>query len=107
MTNQIIHDITNKTENHFCCKNDLSLRIVMNALSLHWQTILTIQYNPLSRNDSKLTLKVELKNPLIRKMRLRAWGYSMNEYLYILGRSGLTLKYKTYLIVTQEYELEE
>lgn len=31
----------------------------------------------------------------------------MNEYLYILGRSGLPLKYKTYSIVTQEYELEE
>ena len=61
----------------------------------------------LSRNDSKFVLKIELKNLLIRKMGLRVWRYLMGKYLYILGRSSLTLKYKTYWIVTQKDKLEE
>ena len=61
----------------------------------------------LMRNDSNLLLKMELKNPLLRKMRLRVWGYSMGEYLYILADSGLTLKYKTYSIVAQGNDVEE
>ena len=40
-------------------------------------------------------------------MRLTVWGYSQGQYLYILGPSGLTLKYKTYSVVTQNNELEE
>ena len=61
----------------------------------------------LSRNDSKLILKTELKNPLTKKMRLCVWGYSMGEYLYMLPKSRLTLKYKTYSITSHENELEE
>ena len=41
------------------------------------------------RNDSKLVLKIELKDPLIG-MRLRIWGYDMGEFLYMLADSGLT-----------------
>ena len=67
----------------------------------------TKEIEKLSRNDSKLVLKVELKNMLLRKMRLRVWGYLQGEYLYILGTSGLTLKYRTYSVVTQDDELEE
>ena len=51
-------------------------------------------------NNSKLTLKTELKNPLIRKMRLRVLRYVIGEYLYIAYRSGITLNYKTNSIVT-------
>ena len=40
-------------------------------------------------------------------MRLRVLEYSMGEYLHILGNGGLTLKYKTYSIVSQENNLEE
>ena len=56
----------------------------------------------LSRKDSKLTLKLELKNSLLRKMTLRA-----GTYLYVLRSSGLTLKYKTYAVVTQDTDLEK
>ena len=31
-------------------------------------------------------------------MRLRVWGYTNGEYLYMLGNAELTLKYKTYTI---------
>ena len=40
-------------------------------------------------------------------MKLRVLEYSMGEYLHILGNGGLTLKYKTYSIVSQENNLEE
>ena len=40
-------------------------------------------------------------------MRLTVWGYSQGKYLYILGPSRLTLKYKTYSVVTQDNELEK
>ena len=60
-----------------------------------------------SRNDSKLTMTIETKNPLKKKMRLRVWGYSNGEYLYMFVDSKLTLKYKTYTIKSQDDELEE
>ena len=40
-------------------------------------------------------------------MRLRVWGYSNGEYLYMFVDSKLTLKYKTYTIKSQDDELEE
>ena len=58
------------------------------------------------RNDSKLVLKIELKDALAKKMRLEVWGYSMGKYLYMLTGSGLTLKYKTSAIRTED-DLEE
>ena len=58
-------------------------------------------------NDSKPTMTTETKNPLTKKVRLRAWGYPNGEYLYMLVDGNLTLKYKTYTIKSQEDELEE
>ena len=52
-------------------------------------------------------MKIETKNPLTKKMRLRAWGYPNGEYLYMLVDGSLTLKYKTYTIKSQDDELEE
>ena len=50
-----------------------------------------------SRNDSKLTLTIELKSALTKKMMLRVWRYTNNEYLYMLADGGLTLKFKAYI----------
>lgn len=50
-----------------------------------------------SRNDSKLTLTIELKSALTKKMMLRVWRYTNNEYLCMLADGGLTLKYKAYI----------
>lgn len=41
----------------------------------------------LRQNDSDLVLKVEFKNMLIRKIRLRALGNYQGEYLFVLGLS--------------------
>ena len=51
-----------------------------------------------SRNDTKLKVTTETKPPLAKKLRLRIWGYTNDEYLYMLREGELMLKYKTYTI---------
>ena len=52
----------------------------------------------LERNDSKISLQIMLKAAAAYKLRVRIWAYSLSEYLYILSKSGLTLKHRTYAI---------
>ena len=40
-----------------------------------------------SINDTKLTVTIEIKSRLAKKMRLRIWGHTNGEYLYML-RNG-------------------
>ena len=60
----------------------------------------------LERNDSKRNLKIQLKNSANKKLRRRIWGYLMSEYLYILGKDGLTLQHKTYSITSEDNNFE-
>ena len=53
-----------------------------------------------------MTITIETKNSLAKKMRLRVWRYANGEYIYLLHDSSLTLKYKTYTIKSQYEELE-
>ena len=66
----------------------------------------TNEIEKLIRNDSNLTVTIELKNAIMHKMRLWVWGYINGEYLYMLVDGGLTLKYKTYTIKLQDDALE-
>ena len=59
-----------------------------------------------NRNDSKLKLTIETKIPLTKKIRLRVWGYTNGEYLYMLLDVSLMLKYKTYTIKSLDDALE-
>ena len=52
----------------------------------------------LERNDSKINLHIMLKRAATKKFRLRVWAYSLGKYLYVLTKSGLTLKHRTYAI---------
>ena len=52
----------------------------------------------LERNDSKMNLMITLKEAAIYNLRVRIWAYSLSEYLYVLSKSGLTLKHRTYAI---------
>ena len=52
----------------------------------------------LERNDSKINLQITLKNVAVFNLRVRIWAYSLSEYLYVLSKSGLTLKHRTYTI---------
>ena len=59
-----------------------------------------------SRTDSKWKLTIKTKIPLTKKMRLRVWGYTNREYLYMLQEGSLMLKYKTYTIKSLDDALE-
>ena len=63
-------------------------------------------FQELPTKNSDLVLKIELKEALIRKMTLRVWVYSNGKYFYVLGPSGLTLKYKTYTVVRHDEKRE-
>ena len=43
-----------------------------------------------TRNDSKMTITIETKTPLVKKMRLRVWGYTSGEYIYLQHDRSLT-----------------
>ena len=50
----------------------------------------------LERKDSEINLHTLLKSAAAKKLRLRVWAHSIGEYLYILARSGLTLRHRAY-----------
>ena len=50
----------------------------------------------LERNDSKINLQITLKAAAKYKLRIRIWAYSLSTYLYVLSKSGLTSKHRTY-----------
>ena len=52
----------------------------------------------LERNNSKINLEIVLKEAAKYNLRVRVWAYSLSEYLYVLSKSGLTLKHRTYAI---------
>ena len=52
----------------------------------------------LERSDSKINLQITLKDTADFNLRVRVWAYSLSEYLYVLSKSGLTLKHRTYTI---------
>ena len=58
----------------------------------------TNEAEKLERNKSKINLHILLKAAATKKLRLRVWTHSIGEYLYILARSGLTLRHRTYAI---------
>ena len=45
---------------------------------------------------------IVLENATPKKPSLRIWAHSVGEYLYILRRSGLTVRHKTYSISQQD-----
>ena len=47
----------------------------------------------------KINFHILLKSAAVtKKLRVRIWAYSLSEYLYVLTKSGLTLKHRTYAI---------
>ena len=40
-------------------------------------------------------------------LRVRIWVYALSEYLYVLPKSGLTLKHRTYTINQSDEEFLE
>ena len=62
----------------------------------------TREMEKLERNDSRLNLKIQLKNLATKKLRIRIWGYLMVECLYIMAKDSLTIQHKTYSIASED-----
>ena len=58
-------------------------------------------------SDSKINLEITLKDIPDFTLRVRIWAYSLSEYLYVLSKSGLTLKHRTYRINQSDEDLLE
>ena len=56
----------------------------------------TDELGSLTRDDSRLTLTVILKDAAATKMRFRVMGYSQCEYYYAVSLRGLIMQYKNY-----------
>ena len=67
----------------------------------------TSEAEKLERNNSKIKLHLLLKSATSKKLRLRAWVHSIGEYLYILSRSGLTLRHRAYTINQEDEDFLE
>ena len=61
----------------------------------------TTEAEKLERKDSKINLHL-LKAAAAKKLGVRVWVHSIGEYLYILSRTGLTLRYWTYTISQED-----
>ena len=58
----------------------------------------TSEFKRVSRDDSDLTITVELRAQTTTKMRLHVTGYYQGEYMYVLGKDGLIMNYKEYTV---------
>ena len=54
------------------------------------------EFERVNRDDSDLTITVDLKNAAAKSMRLRVTGYFQGEYMYMLNKNGLIMNYKEY-----------
>ena len=80
-------------EEYFSLKSDEKVYLDLRATSGYVN-----EAEKLERNDSKTNLQITLKNTSKFDLRVRIWAYSLSEYLYVLSKSGLTLKHRTYAI---------
>ena len=55
----------------------------------------------LQRNDSKLNLKIQLKNAASKKLRLRIWG-NYSEIIHVM-----ILQHKTYSITSEDDDFKK
>ena len=62
----------------------------------------TDELKKLIRDDSDLTITINLKAAVTRKMRLHLIGYFQSEFLYFLPRKGLNMNYKEYSLNRQK-----
>ena len=78
-------------ETYFSAKSDKRIYLDLRASSGYVK-----EAGKLERNDSKINLKITLKDTADFNLRVRACAYTLSEYLYVLSKSGLTLKHITY-----------
>ena len=92
MDNPIYRELPNEKE-YYSLKSDERVYLDLTASSGYIR-----ETEKLERNDSKINLELTLKEAAKYNLRVRVWAYSLSEYLYVLSKSGLTLKHRTYAI---------
>ena len=92
MDNLIFQELPDE-DNYFSAKSDEKIYLDLRASSGYVK-----EAEKLERNDSKINLQITLKDVADFSLRIRIWAYSLSEYLYVLSKSGLTLKHRTYTI---------
>ena len=90
MDNPIFRELPDEEE-YFSLKSDERVYLDLRATYVKGA-------EKLERNGSKINLQITLKKAAQFNMRVRIWAYSLSEYLYVLSKSGLTLKHRTYAI---------
>ena len=92
MDNPIFRELPDE-EKYFSLKSDEKVYLDLRATSGYVK-----EAEKLERNDSKINLQITLKKAVQFNLRVKIWAYSLSEYLYVLSKSGLTLKHRTYAI---------
>ena len=92
MDNPIFRELPDKEE-YFSLKSDEKVYLDLRVTSGYVK-----ETEKLERNDSKINLQITLKKAAKFNLRVRIWTYLLSEYLYVLSKSGLTLKHRTYAI---------
>ena len=101
MNNPVYQELVSEDE-YFDVRSDERMYLDLRASSGYVE-----EAEKLERNDSKINLHVMLREAATKKLRLRIWAYSLGEYLYILSKSGLTLRHRTYAINQTDDDLLE
>ena len=92
MDNPIYQELPDENT-YYSAKSDETVYLDLRASSGYVK-----EAEKLERNDSKINLQITLKDVADFTLRVRIWAYSLSEYLYVLSKSGLTLKHRTYTI---------
>ena len=89
MDNPIFQELPDE-ETYYSLKSNEKIYLDLRASSGYVR-----EAEKLERNDSKVNLRITLKEAATFNLRVRIWAYSLSEYLYVLSKSGLTLKHRT------------
>ena len=73
---------------YLCLKSNEKVYLDLRATSGYLR-----EAEKLERNDSKINLQITSRDAADFNLRVRIWAYSPSEYLYVLAKSGLTLKH--------------
>ena len=92
MDNPIYQELPDENT-YYSAKSDKRVYLDLRASSGYVKEL-----EKLERNDSKINLQITLKDVADFSLRVRIWAYSLSEYLYVLSKSRLTLKHRTYTI---------
>ena len=62
----------------------------------------TGEFERVDRDNSNLTITVDLKAATVKKMMLRVTGFFQGEYMYMLSKEGLIMNYTEYGVNKQK-----